>query len=70
MIVVREGRESYRRGHPEFNARLVQHLGNDFALGPSRVGRAAPAIASIRWRLQAALPLSGCAGEAILDVAS
>jgi hypothetical protein len=51
-------------------ARLAQHLGNDFALGPSRVGRAVPAIASIRWRPQAALSLSGYAGGAIPDVAS
>ena len=51
-------------------ARLAQHLGNDFTLGPSRVGRDVPAIALIRWRPQAALSPSGCAGDAILDVAS
>ena len=58
------------RGSYRFKVRLAQHLGNDFALGPSRVGRAVPAIARIRWRPQAALPQSGCAGDTILDVAS
>lgn len=49
---------------------LVQHLGNDFALGPSRVGRAVPANAPIRWWAQTVPSLSGYAGDAILDVAS
>jgi hypothetical protein len=58
------------RGRHRVKARLAQHLGNDFALGSSRVGRAVPAIARIRWGPQAALPLSGYAEDPILGRAS
>jgi len=58
------------QGSSRVKARVAQHLGKDVALGPSRVGRAAPAIASIRWLEQAALPLSGYAEDPILGRAS
>ena len=67
---MREEGEVILQRRSRVKARLAQHLGNDFTLGPSRVGRAVPAIALIRWRPQAALSPSGCAGDAILDVAS
>ena len=67
---MREEGEVILQRRSRVKARLAQHLGNDFTLGPSRVGRAVPAIALIRWRPQAVLSLSGCAGDAILDVAS
>jgi hypothetical protein len=57
-------------GRSRFAVQPVKGLGKDFALGPSRVGRAVPTTASIRWWPQTVLSLSGYAGDAILDVAS